>query len=326
MPDTLASCGNTSRSYKNQQDGVTHGPHASMDGAITRAVKAPRRHPPPCPVVMVSLHERQGLVRWALMEAQARLLGFSTISVMAITPALMATRAINASALLVFSPCGKFYIGHLGPKHNIIPLVLLQDLACSAEFQSAWCSAQPCHEKEASPDEGQPTIAGLADTTTQGLPLELSCQAGTIRVLLGRIGLHRLLQSLALPVQRVSMAHTTARTCLSSSHTRRGPSGFLWEKLVCTGSTRASSSQYRESPWWMPGGRRNSTQLGGISSFPTINRPGGPACHLHHHSLSGVSCDGLHCGRRSLTSGGPLGTKFSRHHGRRPCHGLCCCK
>jgi len=92
---------------------------------------------PPCPVVMVSLHESQGLVRWVLMEAQARLLDFSTILVMAITPALMATRAINASALLVFSPCGKFYMGHLGPKLNIIMLILLQDLTCSTRISAS---------------------------------------------------------------------------------------------------------------------------------------------------------------------------------------------
>jgi hypothetical protein len=80
---------------------------------------------PPCRVVMVSLHERQGLVRWALMEVQARLLIFRTILVMAITPARMATRAINAFTLRVLSPCRKFYIGQLGPKHNIIPLAQL---------------------------------------------------------------------------------------------------------------------------------------------------------------------------------------------------------
>jgi hypothetical protein len=79
------------------------------------------------------------------METQARLLGFSTISVMAITPALMATRAINASVLLVFSPYGKFYIGHLGPKHNIISPVLLHDLACSTGVSVCLvlCSAMP---------------------------------------------------------------------------------------------------------------------------------------------------------------------------------------
>jgi hypothetical protein len=78
-------------------------------------------------------------------------------------------------------------------------------------FQSAWYSAQPCHEKEASPDEGKSTIVGSADTTAQDLPLELSYQARTIRVLLVRIGLNGLNQSLVLPVQRVSMAYTTAR-------------------------------------------------------------------------------------------------------------------
>jgi hypothetical protein len=95
---------------------VTHGPHASSDGAITRAVKAPHCHPSPHPVAMVSLQERQGLVRWALMETQARLIDFSTISVMAITPALMATRVINASVLLVFSPYTKFLYRAFGPK------------------------------------------------------------------------------------------------------------------------------------------------------------------------------------------------------------------
>jgi hypothetical protein len=60
----------------------------------------------------------------------------------------------------------------------------------------------------------------------------------------------------------------------------------------------------------MPGGRRISTQLGGIISFPSFNFPGAPTNHLHHQSISGVSCYGMHSGRRSLTSGGPLGAQF----------------
>jgi hypothetical protein len=91
---------------------------------------------PPCPVAMVLMHKSQALVRQALMEAQARLLGFSTIFEISITPALMATRAINASALLVFSLCGKCYMGHLGPKPNIILLILLRDSACSTDFST----------------------------------------------------------------------------------------------------------------------------------------------------------------------------------------------
>jgi hypothetical protein len=89
---------------------------------------------PPCLVVMVSLHECQGLVRWALMETQARLLNFSMILDMAITPTLMDTISINASIFLVFSPCMKLYIGNFDPKHIIIPLVLLHDLNLSTVF------------------------------------------------------------------------------------------------------------------------------------------------------------------------------------------------
>lgn len=102
---------------------------------------------PPCPVVMVSLQERQGLVRWALMETQAQLLGFSTILIMAITPALMATGSINAFVLLVFSPYEKFYIGHLCLKHNIISPVQRHDLAfstgVSVSVRLVLCSAMP---------------------------------------------------------------------------------------------------------------------------------------------------------------------------------------
>jgi hypothetical protein len=130
---------------------------------------------PPCPVVMALMHKRQALVRRALMEAWARLLGFSTILEIAITPALMATRAINASALLVFSLCGKCYMGHLSPKPNILMLILPRDSACSYGFLLAWCPAQPCQENEASPIEGRPTTVDLDGTTARGLPLELSC-------------------------------------------------------------------------------------------------------------------------------------------------------
>lgn len=76
---------------------------------------------------MALMLKRQALMRRALMEAWARLLGFSTILEIAITPALMATRAINAVALLVFSLCGKCYMGHLCPELDILLLILPQD-------------------------------------------------------------------------------------------------------------------------------------------------------------------------------------------------------
>jgi hypothetical protein len=63
-----------------------------------------------------------------------------------------------------------------------------------------------------------------------------------------------------------------------------------------------------------------------VEFFPFLpSTPGAPARHLHHQSISRVSCYEMHSGRRSLTSGGPLGAQFHCLHGRRPHHGLCCC-
>jgi len=68
------------------------------------------------------------------MEAWAWLFGFNTIFEIAITPALMAKRSINAIALMVFSLCGKFYMGRLRLEPNILLLILPRDSACSYVF------------------------------------------------------------------------------------------------------------------------------------------------------------------------------------------------
>ena len=82
---------------------------------------------PPRPVTMTLMHKRRASMRRALMEAWTRLLDFSTIFEIAITPTLMDTRSINVSALLVFSLCGKCYIGRLSTEPNIIMLILLRE-------------------------------------------------------------------------------------------------------------------------------------------------------------------------------------------------------
>jgi hypothetical protein len=92
---------------------------------------------PSCLVVMDLMLKHQALVCWALMETWDRLLYFSTILEIAITPALMATKAINASALLVFSLCGKCYMGRLSPEPNILP----RDSAC---FYGFYARVVPC--------------------------------------------------------------------------------------------------------------------------------------------------------------------------------------
>jgi len=82
----------------------------------------------PCPFVMSTLHECQGLENSTLMETQARLLGIILKLVISITPALMATITIISSIVLVFSSCGGFYIRHLVSFHGLILFFSLQSL------------------------------------------------------------------------------------------------------------------------------------------------------------------------------------------------------
>jgi hypothetical protein len=120
----------------------------------------------PCPFVMSSLHECQGLVHWTLMETLSQLLGIILKPVISFTPALMATRPIISLILLVFSSCGEFYIRHLVSFHGLIPLFFSSPSLGLLLIPFALCSSWPCLAREVSPEEGQPITTSLADKNT----------------------------------------------------------------------------------------------------------------------------------------------------------------
>ena len=104
------------------------------------------------------------------------------------------------------------------------------------------------------------------------------------------------------------------------------PPTFFWFELVWRGSTEAPSFKHRGSPWRLPSGRRNFSQMGGNFFFPIINHHGETTGHLHHYPFLGASWDRLHCGRGNPSSWGTLGTEFGFHYGRGPCHEFFHCK
>jgi hypothetical protein len=115
----------------------------------------------PCPFMMSSLHECQGLVHWTLMETLSQLLGIILKLIISITPALMATRPIIFIILLVFSSCGEFYIMHLVSFHSLILLFFTSPSLGLLLIPFALCSSWPCLAREVSPEEGQPITTSL---------------------------------------------------------------------------------------------------------------------------------------------------------------------
>ena len=117
----------------------------------------------PCPFVMSSLHECQGLVHWTLMETLSQLLDIILKPIISITPALVATRPIISLILLVFSSCGEFYMRHLVSFHGLILHFFSSPSLGLLLIPFALSSSWPFLVREVSPEEGQPITTGLAE-------------------------------------------------------------------------------------------------------------------------------------------------------------------